>query len=170
MSTNESEQSSGHSPEEQEQMMSQYLLPAAIQFQSAFVIEIIAKRYPVEISPDLAAHTSFNLENIALDENNFVAQVTLGVSITTQNEPKPFDLSFKIVGSFIHSPDMPRDVVLQFLNQGSLGVLLPFARELLMSLCMRFQIPIIILPMIQLTLPPSGETPSEKPQDSSSQE
>lgn len=160
MSTHEPEQRDDRLTEEQ--ALPQYVLPAAIQLQNVFVGEIDAKRHPVEISPDLVPHIRMNLESMAIAEDNIQAQVTLSVSITIQNEPKPFEVSFKIIGSFTCASDIPREVILQFLNQGSLGVLLPSARELLMNLCTRLQIPVIILPMIQLTLPPSEEASSKE--------
>lgn len=120
-----------------------------------------AKRYPVEISSEVTPQLHGSLEDVAIAENNIQAQVTLNIFITTQSESKPFELSYKIIGSFVCTPDVPRNVMLQFLHQGSLGVLLPFARELLMNLCTR----LILLPMIQLSLSPSEEMSSEGPHD-----
>lgn len=145
-------------PSIEEQPLTQYVLPASIRLLNVFAAEISAKRHPIEISPDLAASSQMNLGDIVIDEENALAQIALSVSVGFQSDPKPFEISFKMIGSFAYAPDMPKEAIFQFLNGGSLGVLLPFARELLMNLCTRLQVPIIILPMIQLTPLPEKET------------
>jgi preprotein translocase subunit SecB len=153
MSTNEPE-----IPSVEGQPLPQYVLPASIRLLNVLVAEISAKRYPVEISPDLEASSHLSLEDVVINEEKALAQVVLSVSIDFQDDPKPFEIAFKTIGSFVYAPDMPKEATFQFLNSGSLGVLLPFARELLMNLCTRLQVPIIILPMIQLTPLPAEET------------
>lgn len=167
MSINESEQANDSTDKP---VLPQYLLPASIQLQNALVVEISANRYPVEVSSDQSVTTNVNLEEIQIADDGVHAQVILSIQINSHEEPKLFDISFKVVGIFMYLPNTPKDAVLQFLSQGSLGVLLPFARELLMNLCTRLQIPIVILPMIQLTLPQSEEISSEKREESTSHE
>lgn len=147
-----------------QQPQPQYLLPASIQLANIFATEISAKRYPVEISGEMPATSSVNLEDIQIADDSLHAQVVLGIQINYPKEPKPFEISFKIVGFFAYAQKMPTEAVLQFLNGGSLSVMLPFARELLMHLCTRLQIPIIILPMIQLT-PPHSPSAEESTQE-----
>jgi len=57
-------------------------------------------------------------------------------------------------------------MVQNFLQQGSLSVMLPSARELLLSLCTRLQVPMVVLPLVQLgpptTFDPQIENTSHK--------
>ena len=136
----------------------QYVMPASIQLENAFVVEIAAKKYPVEGQIDLRTLvTKIGIEEIQLSPDKVRAQAILSAQIGFNEEPKAFEISFKIVGLFTCTQNMPTEAIELFLKQGSLGVLLPFARELLISLCMRLQVPPIMLQMIQLTAPPSSE-------------
>jgi preprotein translocase subunit SecB len=139
-----------------------YLLPASIQLINTFAIEIAATRYPVPITGNLDSQAHVQIEGVQIDEDNLHAQVILSIKAGFSNEPRPFEISFKLVGIFTYSNENPGDVI-QFLNQGSLSVLMPFARELLISLCTRLQVPPLILQMIQLVPPPaSKEDETEK--------
>src|SRR2546429_2266310 len=129
-----------------------HALPLSIQLRNIFVIEIITKRFPVALQDTLAntTQTNLNMEEIQVDPENFQAQAILAVHVEITDEPRPFEISFKLVGHFTYSQENTVEMVQQFLNFGSLSVMLPFARELLISLCTRLQIPILILQIIQI--------------------
>src|SRR5579884_757819 len=144
MSNNESEQ--------QVEDKLPHLLPAQIQVHNIFVVEIIARRFPIKLESNLSAQSNLQLEEIQVDTEQHQAQAILSVQVDFPDEPRPFEISFKLVGIFSYTQELASETVLQFLNQGSFSVLLPFARELLMSLCTRLQVPPLILQMVQLAL------------------
>jgi|GEM_PF-1830702 len=138
------------------------LVPAPVQLQNIFAIEIIAKRFPVIIpSGAINAQSNLNLEGLQVLQETLQAQVILNVQVEFKEEPRPFEISFKLVGTFAYPPEYDVELVRQFLEQGSLSILLPFARELIVSLCTRLQVPPLFLQMIQLTPPPVNATEKE---------
>ncbi len=138
-----------------------YYLPSAVQLQSIFAVEIIAKRFPVNMPSVISTQSNINLEEVQVNHENFLAQVILNVQVGFTEEPHPFEISFKLVGIFAYTQEYNDEMVRQFLEQGSLSVMLPFARELLLSLCIRLQVPPLILQMVQLTSPPAMATETE---------
>ena len=130
-----------------------YLLPYDVQLQNTFCIEILAKRFPIEIVS--LPHIQVNLEETQVDSQSSQAQVILHVHTVSDNKEPPFDISFKILGSFNYSENYREEQILLFLEQGSLSILLPFARELLLSICARLQVPPMMLTMVQLAPHPS---------------
>ncbi|MEO7019541.1 MAG: hypothetical protein ABI234_05270 [Ktedonobacteraceae bacterium] len=135
----------------------QYLMPASIQLENIFVIEVMAKKYPVEIPSDtFIVASKIRIEEVQLAPDNIHAQAILSVQVEFDKEPRPFEISFKLIGLFAYTQNMTTDAIAQFLRQGSLSVMLPFARELLMNLCMRLQVPPIMLQMIQIVVPSSS--------------
>jgi preprotein translocase subunit SecB len=63
---------------------------------------------------------------------------------------------------FTYSETYQEEEVRLFLEQGSLSILLPFARELLFSICARLQVPPMMLTMVQLAPHPSIHKPSHE--------
>ena len=137
-----------------------YFLPFNVQLQNAFFIEISAKRFPVNVESTPVAR--LGLENAQIDAENLLAQVTLYVQVAFEEEPHPFDISFKLLGQFSYTQGYKAEYVRMFLEQGSLSILLPFARELLASLCTRLQVPPIMLAMVQLAPHPSMDKSSNE--------
>ena len=137
------------------EMQTLYFLPFAVQLKNIFPVEINARRFPVEIvhAPTVQLSTS----DIQIDEENHRAQSILELKVDYSSEPRPFEITCKIVGVFSYTENYDEDQVYQFLTQGSLSVMLPFARELLLNLCTRMQIPPIMLSMVQLAPPPSAD-------------
>lgn len=130
-----------------------YFLPFDVQLQNTFCIEIIARRFPVDI--ETMPHVEVSLEEAQVDSQSSRAQVTLHVQTVSDNNSPPFDISFKLLGTFIYSENYQEEEVRLFLEQGSLSILLPFARELLLSICNRLQVPSMVLTMVQLAPHPS---------------
>lgn len=135
------------------------LLPFAIQLQNIFPIEIVARRFPVDRAVDLAsvvvanARTQLNLGGLGIDVETSQAQVQLDVNVNFPQEPRLFEISFKLLGIFCYAQGYEPEMVQIFLQQGSLSVMLPSARELLLSLCTRLQVPMVVLPLVQLGPP-----------------
>jgi preprotein translocase subunit SecB len=142
-------------------------LPSEVQLKNVFAIEIAAKRFPIEMTNPPAAQ--LNVDHVNVDEAELAGEVILGLEVSFAEEPRPFEISFKLLGQFTYDSKLTPAQVFAFLEQGSLGVLLPFAREILFGICTRLQIPPIVLPMIKLA-PPSavsvGEARAEVSEDS----
>jgi preprotein translocase subunit SecB len=135
--------------------------PFAVQLQNIFPVEITTKRFPVDKAVDLAsvmpsARLRANLGDMGVDTEALQAQVSLEVHVSFPPELRLFEIYFKLVGIFNYRQDYQLEMVQQFLQQGSLGVMLPSARELLLSLCTRLQVPMIVLPLMQLAPFPSS--------------
>lgn len=155
---------------EGEQAMSEYqvekpktllpFLPSEVQLQNVFAIEIVARRFPVET--DKSPLSSLNVEDVLVNDETHQAQVMLEVKLDFAEEPRPFEMSFKLLGQFIYGQHLEADQVRLFLSQGSLSVMLPFAREYIFSLCTRLQIPPIMLAMVKLVPPPSVDRGDEE--------
>jgi preprotein translocase subunit SecB len=140
-------------------------LPFDIQLQSTCVSEIIARKFPLlvsESSGPFNPNISLGLTNIQIDEKNLLAQVILSVQIGFPTEPKLFDISFGILGLFTYTSTYPIDQVRLYLEQGSFSILLPFARELLASLCTRLQVPVFYIPMFPIVSSSSEEAEAHK--------
>ncbi len=135
------------------------LLPFAMQLQNIFPVEIIARRFPVEKLVDMndavmsTAHTQLNLSDLGINPETLQAQIHLEVKIEFLQEPRLFEIYFKLAGIFNYTQEYNPEQVRLFLQQGSLSVMLPSAREMLLSLCTRLQVPAIVLPLIQLAPP-----------------
>ena len=141
-----------------------------VQPQNIIPVEIIAKRFfapstdSAVPSPEQFAQPSVQL---ALEEPNIQsegqqAQIVMNVQVLSTNEPFRYEISLKLLGLFAFIQGYDVEFVHTFLQQGALSVMLPVARELLMSLSSRLQVPLIILPLIQLVPPPAAEA---KPED-----
>lgn len=138
---------------EQKALKPVYFLPFDVQLQNTFCIEIIAKRFPVDV--ETMPHAQVSLEEAQVDAQGSRAQVTLYMHTVSDTDPPPFNISFKLLGLFTYSENYEEEEVRLFLEQGSLSILLPFARELLFSICTRLQVPLMMLTMVQLAPHPS---------------
>jgi preprotein translocase subunit SecB len=133
------------------------LQPFAIQPLDILPIEIVARRFPIAISNvPLSMNGQFNIVELNVDPETLQAHVTLEVKIESSEEPPIFEILFKLVGIFTYKDEYTPEMVGQFLQQGSLSIFLPFARELVLSLSTRLHLPPIVLSLIQLA-PPSTE-------------
>src|SRR5437763_13045596 len=114
--------------ESDSEMQTLYFLPFAVQLKNIFPVEINARRFPVEIvhAPTVQLSTS----DIQIDEENHRAQSILELKVHYSSETRPYEISCKMVGEFIYTENYEAEKVYQFLEQGSLSVMLPFAREL----------------------------------------
>ena len=143
------------------------LLPLfAVQLQNILPIEIVAKRFPENAAIIPAAQTNppnaqLNIGEPAIDIETRQAQVIMEIKVEPVDEPRLYEISLKLVGLFTYSSEYSPEAVRQFLQQGSLSVMLPSARELLLSLSTRLQIPLIVLPLVQLAPPPTPNTKTE---------
>lgn len=133
-----------------------HILPFSVQLQNIFPMEVVAKRFPVDV-PNMVVPTNFNtqvnLSDLSINPEALVAQIHLEVRVSFPSEPRLFEIYFKLVGIFAYTKEYSPEMVQYFLQQGSLSVMLPSARELLLSLCTRLQIPMIVLPLVQLSPP-----------------
>jgi hypothetical protein len=131
------------------------MLHFSVQFQNVFAAEIIARRFPVDSSTYKPSdiETIVTLEGISIDTATSIAQAILSIQILLKNEPRLFEIAFKQVGLFTYSKDYSPEMVYTFLERGSLSVMLPFARETLIGICNRLQIPAIFLPMVPIISP-----------------
>ncbi|MGH2493372.1 MAG: hypothetical protein ACRDIV_01580 [Ktedonobacteraceae bacterium] len=141
-----------------------YALPFfAVQLQNVVPIDILARRFPgdknsITLSPDTqisppAVH--INLEEPVLKSEFRQAQVLMNLQVLSTDIPPLFEISLKLAGGFTYNANYGEEQVIQFLRSGSLSVMLPFARELLLSICNRLQMPMIALPLILLAPPPT---------------
>jgi preprotein translocase subunit SecB len=138
-------------------------LPFAVQLQNVFTTEILARRFPVNMSTFNLADTQvgLSLEGIDVNEELLQAQVILSMQLFHSGEPHVFEMAFKLVGLFTYSQEYRPELVRDFLEQGSLSILLPFARELVLSLSTRLQLPPILLPLVQVEPPPTNDVSQE---------
>lgn len=139
------------------------LLPFAVQLQNIFPVEIVAKRFPSENVIDMnsvvvsTAKIHLNLSDFGINVEALQAQIHLDVKIEFPEAVRLFEIYFKLVGIFSYSQEYDPEMVRLFLEQGSLSVMLPSAREILLSLCTRLQVPAIVLPLIQVVSPTSSD-------------
>ena len=138
-----------------------------VQLQNVFPVNIVAERYPMDDVADIASiistvHTAINLSGFEIDMDTYQAQIYLEVHVSFQQEPRLFAIRFKLLGIFNYAQGCSLETVQQFLQRESLSIMLPSARELLLSLCTRLQVPLVVLPLAQLvpsSSPPATETP-----------
>ena len=130
-----------------------HILPFAVQLQNIFPVEVMAKRFPVDVPNMIIPNfsTQINLSDLSINPEALVAQIHLEVRVSFPSEPRMFEIYFKLVGIFTYTKEYSPEKVQYFLQQGSLSVMLPSARELLLSLCTRLQIPVVVLPLVQVS-------------------
>ena len=138
----------------------------AVQLQNILPVEIVAKRFPEDIATSPLGqmnppNAQLNIGEPEIDSETQQAQVLMEIKVEPIDEPRQFEISIKLLGLFTYSPEYSLEGVRQFLQQGSLSVLLPSARELLLSLSTRLQIPLIVLPLVQLAPPPAPDIQAE---------
>jgi preprotein translocase subunit SecB len=101
------------------------------------------------------------LEEPTIQPEGQQAQILMNVQALSTTEPFRYEISLKLLGLFAFMQGYDVEFVRAFLQQGSLSVMLPVARELLMSHSSRLQVPLIMLPLIQLAPPPPTEAKQE---------
>lgn len=158
----ESEQSIKHASEKetnvqtspQSTILPMALQPFAVQLLDIVPTEIIARRFPVTASNhQVTINVQFNIIELGVDTENLQAQTTLEVKVEPFEEPHIFEIHFNMVAFFTYGSDYTQEMVSEFLQQGSLSLMLPFARELVLSLSTRLHLPPIVLSLIQLASP-----------------
>ncbi len=168
-----SEQEGSHSDSESANASGSQPTPLplfAVQPQNIIPVEIIAKRFlttttdsavplPEQFTPP---NVQLAIEEPTIQAESRQAQVLMNVQVLSTSEPFSFEISLKLLGLFAFTHDYDLEFVRAFLQQGALSVMLPIARELLMSLSSRLQVPLIMLPLVQLAPPPVAEA---KPKD-----
>lgn len=138
----------------------------AVQLRNILPIEVVTKRYfenediPVA-SPPQQPRVQLNIEEPKLNIEQQQARVLMEIHAESADEPRLFEISLKLVGLFSYSADYDLTMIRQFLQYGSLSVMLPYARELLFNLSARLQIPLIMLPLVQLMPPHMTNTETE---------
>jgi len=130
------------------------LQPFAIQLLNVVPIEIVARRFPVDISDNTQINIGINIVGLDVNPDSLQAQVVTELKLEPSQEPHAFEMFFRIVGLFSYAAEYKQDAVQQYLQQGSLSVMLPFMRELVFNLSMRLQISPIMLSLVQLAPPP----------------
>ena len=133
------------------------LQPFSVQLTDIFPIEISARRFPVAMYVPAPLNLQLNIAEIGVDADNARAQVNLEVKVEPSDDTHAFEISFTLVGLFSYNVEYTQEMVQQFLRQGSLSLMLPFARELVLNLSTRLQIPPIVLSLIQLAPPSTNE-------------
>lgn len=145
----------------------------AVQLQNVVPIEIVARRFSgnknsIALSTDTQINppaVQLNLEEPLILNGAHQAQLLFNIQVLSNDIPPLFEISLKLAGLFTYDANYDRDMVRQFLRLGSLSVILPFARELLLSICTRLQIPLIALPLIQLAPSPTDTHAADVPQE-----
>ena len=141
-----------------------------VQPQNIIPVEIVAKRFftpstnSSESLPEqfVPPNVQLALEEPTIQSEGQQAQILMNVQVLSNTEPFRYEISLKLLGLFAFKQEYDVELVRAFLQQGALSVMLPVARELLMSLSSRLQVPLIMLPLIQLAPPAATET---KPED-----
>lgn len=137
------------------------LVPFAIQLQNVIPVEMVAKRFPVDLVPGIPVNSEINIVGLSIDPDNRQAQILTEAKIAPINDPKPFEILLKVVGLFTYPEKYSPNDVQEYLHSGSISALLPFIRELIFHLSARLQIPPIMLPIIQLANPTNTEQNAE---------
>ena len=112
------------------------LLPFAVQLQNIFPVDMVAKRYPMDDVADITSvvstvHTQINLSGFEINRETSQAQICLEVHVNFQQEPRLFDIYFKLVGTCSCAQDCQPEMVQHFLQQEeNYSVMLPSARRI----------------------------------------
>lgn len=134
------------------------LIPFAIQLQNVVPIEIVAKRYPVNIVPESPVNIEASILDISVAPEDRQAQIITEITVIPTARPKPFEIVLQVVGAFTYPEKYNLNELHEYLESGGMGAMIPFLRELILDLSMRLQIPPIMLPVIQLQLAESAST------------
>ena len=95
------------------------LQPFEIQLLNVVPIEIVARRFPVE-SSETKININMNVASISTDSDNLQAQVILEIKLEPSQEPRFFEIFFRIVGLFSYASEYDQKTVQKFLQQDSL--------------------------------------------------
>jgi len=138
------------------------LIPFEVQLQNVALIEIAAKRFPVNISPETSVNIQMSMEGLSVDPDSQQAQVIWEVRLAPTIEPQSFEITIRVLGLFSYAAEYSVSDVQKYIQQGSISAILPFVRELVFSLSTRLQIPPIMLPITKLSNPTEAENSIEK--------
>jgi preprotein translocase subunit SecB len=131
--------------------------PFAVQLHDIVSIDIVAKRFPVDLPPDMSVNIHTSIDDIAVDAEDLHAQVIVVTNVEPTTTSLPFEISVRVLGLFSYSDEYKADDVKAYLKASSLSLMLPFIRELIHHLSMRLRIPAIVLPLIELADPTDRE-------------
>lgn len=123
--------------------------PSPVQLQNAVPIEIVAKRFPVDIDSTSRVNVQLNVLSIEVFSDSFQAQQIIELKVVPSQNPPPFEVSFQMVGLFTFLSDYNAEIVKELIEQNGVPIVIPFVRELLLNLCYRLQIPPIMLAIVQ---------------------
>lgn len=139
----------------------------AVQPQNIIPLEIIARRFPSAASSvsfpsseqanPPPVQLNMTIEEPVIEAEKLQAQVAMNVQALSTEQPFAFEISLKLLGLFTYTREYDVERVRTFLRQGTLSVMLPIARDMLMNLSAHLQVPLIVLPLVQLA-PPIAET------------
>lgn len=138
----------------------------AVQLQNIVPLEIIARRFPSVTNAPLPSpeqgnppqvQLNINMEEPVIEAEKLQAQVAMNVQALSTEQPFVFEISLKLLGLFTYTREYDVERVRAFLRQGTLSVMLPIARDMLMNLSAHLQVPLIVLPLVALA-PPVNET------------
>lgn len=136
-------------------------LPFAVQLQNIVPIDIIAKRFPIDLPGGMPVNIHTNINGSAIDSEHRQAQVIIETKVEPDATPRPFEIVVRVVGLFTYLDEYSRDDVQRYIESGSLSVMLPFIRELIHELSIRLQIPPILLPLVAIANPRDTERSSD---------
>lgn len=125
-------------------------LPFPIQLQNIVPIDIIAKRFPVDLPVGIPVNIHTSIDGSAIDPEQKQAQVIVETKVEPDATPRPFEIVVRVVGLFTYSDKYSTDDTQRYIEAGSLSVILPFMRELIHQLSIRLQIPPILLPLVAI--------------------
>ena len=137
------------------------LVPFAVQLQNVVPVDIVARRFPVDFPSGMSVNFHTNIVGLAVDTEQRQAQVIMEMKVEPVVTPAPFEIFVRMVGLFTYSDEYSADEAQKYLQSGSLSVMLPFLRELVLQLSTRLQIPPIMLPIIKLGQPANTEQHTE---------
>jgi hypothetical protein len=142
----------------------------AVQIQNIIPLEVVARRFPsvtsdISVSPSgqgSQPQVQLNIEEPVIETEKLQAQVAMNVLVSSFEMPYAFEITLKLLGLFTYAAEYDVELVRIFLRQGTLSVMLPVARDLLMNLSAQLQVPLIVLPLVQLAPPPVPEAGAEQ--------
>jgi len=132
--------------------------PFPIQLLEIFPIEIVARRFPRPVStPPASINVQFNLTELSISPESLQAQVALEVRVEPDEEKHSFEIFFKLLALFSYGAEHTPEMVRQLIQPGVFNLMIPFVRELILSLSTRLHLPPIVLSLVPLTSPPTTE-------------
>lgn len=138
------------------------LIPFEVQLKNIVPVEIVAKRFPVDIASETSVGIQMNITELSVDPDNKQAHVMWEASLGPTVEPRSFEIMIRVIGVFSYTAEYSISDVEKYLQQESIIAIQPFIRELILSLSTRLQIPPILLPITKLAHPAEAESSIDK--------